>query len=89
MDKIKLFLIKMVAKKYLVGGLATLYKKFEGNKTQISVVLCALVGIAQSLGYIPDYIATEIYKIIGTGGTLALLEKVNRYEKEFKEDIKK
>ncbi|MCK5357338.1 MAG: hypothetical protein KAJ48_02990 [Elusimicrobiales bacterium] len=92
MKKIKAFIFNFIAKKYLAGGMAKIYKKFEGNKTQISIGLCVLVGIAQFLGYIPEAIAQELYKIIGTAGTVSLLDKVKRHQdklEKFEEDIKR
>jgi len=90
--KIGSWFMKIIAKKYVAGGLAQVYGKLTGYKTQISIALCVIVYILQVKGIMPIGMAEQLYPIIGTAGSFAFLQKIKRYVKMlegFEEDIKK
>jgi hypothetical protein len=81
MNKIKSWAINFLLKKYALGYLVKGYRAAAGQRTNIAIALGALVWGAQVLGLIPAELADQLYKIIGTIGSITFIEKLKRYQK--------
>ena len=81
MEKIKNMVINFLLKKYALGWLVKGYRAASGWRTVAAGVLAAAVFVGQVLGYIPENLADELYKIIGSIATVTFLEKMRKYQK--------
>ena len=81
MNKIKDWAMNFLLKKYALGYLVKGYRAAAGWRTSIAVVLAAAVWVGQVLGYLTPEMADSLYKVIGTIGSIAFIEKLKRYQK--------
>lgn len=81
MNKIKTWAINFLLKKYALGYLVKGYRAAAGHRTNIAIVLGALVWVGQLFGVITPELADQLYKIIGTIGSITFIEKLKRYQK--------
>ncbi len=87
-DRIKAFFVK----KYLLGYLVEGYKKLNGNKTQIVMVLAAGVWGAARLGYLSPDQENQAYGLLGGAGSITMLSKLEKWKgmaEELGQEIKK
>jgi hypothetical protein len=81
MNKIKDWAVNFLLKKYALGWLVKGYRTAAGWRTTIAIVLAAAVWVGQLLGYLSPEMADQLYKIIGTIGSITFIEKLKRYQK--------
>ena len=82
MNKIKEWAFNFLLKKYALGWLVAGWKKASGWRTVIAGVLAVMVFIGQALGYVPEALAEELYKVISSIAAVSFLEKLRKYEKQ-------
>ena len=80
MEKLKLMVASYALKKYALGYLVKGYSSLRGYKTQIAAAVGIAVWLAQITGYVTPEQAQILYGIVGAGGGMALLQKLQRYE---------
>lgn len=80
LEKIKLKLIKVILKKYVLGYVVDAYKGITGYKTQIFLGLTVLIWFMESIGAIPSELAKQLYELFATGGAFSLLQKLKRFQ---------
>lgn len=81
MDKIKTWAVNFLLKKYALGYLVKGYRAAAGWRTTVAIVLAAAVFAGQVFGYLSPELADELYKVIGTIGSITFIEKLKRYQK--------
>jgi hypothetical protein len=81
MNKIKDWVVGLLVKKYALGWLVKSYRAASGWRTGIAIGLSLIVFAAQAFGYIPESLANEIYKVLGSAGAVTFLEKLRKYQK--------
>lgn len=84
-EKIKLWIMSILLKKYALGYAVQAYKGIQGYKSQICAVGMIIVYIAQIFGQIDSDTANTLYAALGGFGSFSFMAKLKQYEGLIKE----
>ena len=93
MENIKLAIINIVLKKYVLGYLVIAWEKIKGWKTLLFIIWLFFIPFLQTHGWITPEQAKELNAIFGTGAGFSFMQKLQRYkplvENAFKNEVMK
>ena len=75
---------KLFGQKYLLGGLAAIYKVLDGKKTTLATIGIVLVYAAKFLGYLPADVADRVVDVLSGMGAVSLAHKLSKWDDTFK-----
>jgi hypothetical protein len=74
----------LLGKKYLLGSVVQIYKFFNGYKTQLCTAGIAVVYALKTFQLIPADLADQLIALLGGGGGISLLHKLQKYDEDYK-----